>query len=136
MNKELFESLLYESETETLDFKSEQYLFEGASVDDKAELIKDVLGMANAWRRGPAFILIGVKETKFPPAQVVGVEQPLPASNLQQLVSTKTNRPVGFRYEKFEYDGKQIGVIEIDLQERPVYLTTKFGPLEAQKVYV
>ena len=58
------EELLHEEETETLDFKRNQYLFAGASDDDKSEIVKDVLAFANAWRRTDAYILIGVQEVK------------------------------------------------------------------------
>lgn len=51
MNKELFERLLYEEETATLDFKRDQYRFAKAADDEKSELLKDILGFANAWRR-------------------------------------------------------------------------------------
>jgi hypothetical protein len=51
MNDVLFERLLYEEESPTLDFKREQYRFSKASDDEKSELLKDILGFANAWRR-------------------------------------------------------------------------------------
>ena len=41
MNNELFERLLYEEESPTLDFKKEQYRFVKASEDEKSELLKD-----------------------------------------------------------------------------------------------
>jgi hypothetical protein len=42
MNDTLMEELLHEEETETLDFKRDQYLFAGATDDDKGEIVKDV----------------------------------------------------------------------------------------------
>lgn len=54
MNIELFEQLLYEEENSTLDFKKEQYRFAKATEDEKSELLKDILGFANAWRRSEA----------------------------------------------------------------------------------
>jgi len=66
--RDLAESLLYEEEGPTLDFKRQQYHFEGASDSEKAELLKDVLAFANAWRRADAFIYIGASEVKgLPP---------------------------------------------------------------------
>ena len=62
MDAALFESLLHEEESETLDFKSEQYRFSKASEREKSELLKDILGFANAWRRTDAYVLIGVVE--------------------------------------------------------------------------
>ena len=62
MNNELFERLLYEGESTALDFKNERYRFPKATDDDKSELLKDILGFANAWRRSEAYILIGVED--------------------------------------------------------------------------
>jgi hypothetical protein len=59
MNNELLERLLYEEESNTLDFKRDQYPFVKASDNEKSELLKDVLGFANAWRRSEAYIVIG-----------------------------------------------------------------------------
>ena len=49
-----FERLLYEEESPTLDFKRDQYRLAKASGEDKSELLKDILGMANASRRSEA----------------------------------------------------------------------------------
>ena len=64
MNDALFERLLYEEESNTLDFKKEQYRFAKATDDDKSELLKDILGFANAWRRSEAYILVGVEDIR------------------------------------------------------------------------
>jgi len=62
MKTEQLDQLLYESESVCLDFKEMQYKFENASNDDKSEILKDIIGFANAWRRTEAYILIGVRE--------------------------------------------------------------------------
>ena len=49
---------LFENESPTLDFKRDQYAFEGASDSDKSELLKDILAFANSWRRTDAFTSI------------------------------------------------------------------------------
>jgi predicted HTH transcriptional regulator len=41
--------------------------------DEKSELLKDILGFANAWRRATAYILIGVKEVRGGRSNVVGI---------------------------------------------------------------
>ena len=73
MNSELFEQLLYEDESTTLDFKKKQYLFARATEEEKSELLKDILGFANAWRRSEAYILIGVKDVKGGRSNVIGI---------------------------------------------------------------
>ena len=59
MDIDLLERLLYEEESETLDFKAQQYPFDGATDDQKSELLKDILAFANAWRRTDAYIGCG-----------------------------------------------------------------------------
>lgn len=64
MDANLFKQLLAEGESSRLDYKSRQYRFVGASDDQKSELLKDVLAMANAWRDSDAYILLGVQEVR------------------------------------------------------------------------
>jgi len=73
IDNELFERLLYEDESTTLDFKKEQYLFVNATENEKSELLKDILGFANAWRRVEAYILIGVEEVRGGRSNVIGI---------------------------------------------------------------
>ena len=42
-NEQLVQSLLFEEESTTLDFKRDQYKFAGATDAEKSELLKDVL---------------------------------------------------------------------------------------------
>jgi hypothetical protein len=51
MTSELFESLLFEEEGTTIDFKKEQYRFVKATDEEKSELLKGILGFANAFPR-------------------------------------------------------------------------------------
>jgi predicted HTH transcriptional regulator len=138
MNNELFERLLYENESTTLDCKKEQYRFAKATDDEKSELLKDILGFANAWRRSEAYILIGVKEVRGGRSNVIGI----PATDhlddhaLQQFVNNLTNQPVRFHYEAFGFEGKQVGIIRIDEQTRPIYLKKNYGKLKKNEVYV
>jgi len=138
MDKELFERLLYEEESTTLDCKKEQYRFVKASEDEKSELLKDILGFANAWRRSEAYILIGVEEVRGGRGSVVGIAEAdhLADHSLQQFVNNLTNRPMHFHYEAFGFEGKQVGIIRIELQARPIYLKRDYGNLEKEKVYI
>lgn len=121
------ELLLYGSEGVELDFKRDQYPFEGATDLQKAELLKDILAFANAFRRNDAFILIGVEEVTGGRANVVGVTDHLKDADLQQFVNSKTNRNVVFSYHSIEVGGKQIGIIRIHDQQRPIFLKKDFG---------
>ena len=132
----ILETLLYQPEGSALDFKQEQYLFEGADIGSKAELLKDILAFANAWRLTTAYILIGVREIKGGRSDIVGVQEHLDDANLHQFVNGKTQRPVEFAYLPFHVEGVEIGVLEIPLQERPIFLTRRFGHLEESKVFI
>lgn len=138
MNNELFERLLYEEESTTLDFKKEQYRFVKANEDEKAELLKDILGFANAWRRSRAYILIGVEDIRGGRGKVIGIPTTdhQDDHSLQQFVNNLTNQPVRFHYEAFGFEGKQVGIISIDEQTRPIYLKRDYGKLAKEKVYI
>lgn len=130
------EELLYRGESETLDFKRDQYPFVKASDREKSELLKDILAFSNAWRQEPAFILIGVAEAKGAKSTVVGVTHHLEDSDLQQFVNTKTQRPTEFSYQAAVLEGKDVGVIRIQVQPRPVYVLRKYGIVEKESVYL
>ncbi len=136
MTPERLEQLLYESESETLDFKEGQYAFSGAADEQKSELLKDILGFANAWRRSEAYILIGVREVSGGRSVVVGCKEHLPDHSLQQFVNTKTNRPVRFSYKTILFEEKQVGVIKIYQQARPFWLSRDYGRLKKDEIYV
>jgi hypothetical protein len=103
MDPALFENLLREEESVVLDFKRDQYRFSKATNDEKSELLKDILGFANAWRRADAYILIGVEDVRGGRGNVVGISEQLPDHSVQQFVSGRTNRPIQFHYEAFNY---------------------------------
>jgi hypothetical protein len=136
MNDTLMEELLHEKESETLDFKRDQYEFAGASDDKKGEIVKDILAFANAWRRTDAYILIGVQEVKGGRSIVYGVTNHLDDASLQQLVNQKTQKPIVFSYQAYPFEGKQVGVIRIPLQEKPFFLLKDFGKVKKGVVYI
>lgn len=138
MNNDLFERLLYEEENVALDFKSKQYHFAKATEDEKSELLKDILGFANAWRRSEAFILIGVEDVRGGLGKVIGIpsNDHLDDHSVQQFVNNLTNQPVRFHYEAFGFEDKQVGIIRIEEQTRPIYLKKDYGKLQKEKVYV
>lgn len=138
MNNVLFERLLFEEESPTLDFKKGQYRFAKASKDERAELLKDILGFANAWRRSEGYILIGVEEVRGRRSKVTGIPAAdhLDDHSLQQFVNRLTNGPVRFHYEAFRFKGKNVGIIRIDQQTRPIYLKRPYGKLEKHQVYI
>ena len=129
-----FEHLLNESESEYLDFKQEQYRFDNATEEEKAELLKDVLAFANAWRRTDAYILIGVREVKGGRSIVVGIEKHLEDASLQQFINGKVQKPITFSYIPFEFEEKQVGILHVPVQERPFYVRKKYGKVQPKTV--
>lgn len=136
MTEDFLQSLLYEEESDVLDFKRDQYKFINCSDFEKAELLKDILAFCNAWRRTDAFILIGVEEIKGGESKVVGMTDALDDGQIQQFVNGKTQRPVNFSYKNLPFKGKRIAVIQIPVQERPIYLKKDYGSLKANVVYL
>ncbi len=136
IDSRLVENLLHQEEGPALDFKQEQYLFDNADVGTKAELLKDILALANSWRLTTAYILIGVKEIKGRRNEIIGVENHLDDGNLHQFVNGKTQKAVEFSYLPIHIEGLEIGVIQIPMQERPFFLTRRFGGLPENEVFV
>jgi hypothetical protein len=139
MDESLLESLLYQQESTTLDFKAQQYPFVKGTAEQKSELLKDILVFANAWRQSDAHILIGVEEAKGGRSIVSGIPpgNHLDDHNVQQFVCSKTNRPVPFSYAPFVTGGVEIGVLTLPLpDQRPFYLIDNFGRLERNVVYI
>lgn len=130
------EELLYEEESTTLDFKSEEYKFVGADDFVKSELLKDILSFANAWRRTDAYILIGVEDVKGGRSKIKGINTDLDDAQLQQLVNSKTQRPIEFEYRTTKVDDLKIGIIRIPVQTRPFFLNKDFGKLKRHTVYL
>lgn len=136
LNDELLNALRYKSEGTDIDFKSEQYRFVGATDHEKSELLKDILAIANAWRDGTGYILLGFKDHRPHPADVVGISESIDDATLQQFVNGKVKPKLTFHYEEHLYEGKTVGVISIPKQRRPFYLTNQFGKLKSNIVYV
>ena len=133
-NDSSLEALLRENESSTLDFKREQYRF--ITNDDKGELIKDILAFTNAWRHTDAYILIGVEENPGGRTRILGVTQHLKDADLQQLVNSKTDQPITFSYRSERLDGKDIGILNIPVQNRPRFIIKPFAKLLANTVYI
>lgn len=138
INDELLEKLRYKGESTDLDFKQAQYPFANATDHQKSELLKDVLAMANAYRDGPGYILIGFKDQAPHPAVVVGIgaNDHLDDATLQQFVHSKVEPKLEFHYVERMHDGKPVAIISIPKQSRPFFPTRDYGKLRKNAVYV
>lgn len=133
---ELLNRLRYKSESTDIDFKSAQYRFNNGTEADKSELLKDILAIANSWRDGTGYILLGFKDQRPHPAEVVGIQDNIDDSRIQQFVNSKVKPKLTFRYEEHLYEDKTIGVIIIPKQKRPFYVTSAYGKVKSNVVYV
>ena len=136
MTEEQFLQYKFKSESDSLDFKSEQYKFTSATDDQKSELLKDILAMANSWRSETGYIILGVIDTPEKPNQLIGIQDHVDDAQIQQFVNGKTNRVCTFGYQTITLDGLTFGVLEIPIQPRPVYLKKQYGKLKQETVYV
>lgn len=136
LDSEQLELLLNQDEGVALDFKRNQYPFEGADEAVKSELLKDILAFANASREATAYILVGVEEVKGRRNKVVGVDRYLDDAQIQQFVNSKTQRPVDFSFQYISIYNRTVGVIEIPVQIRPIHLIKKYGKVGAKEVYI
>lgn len=136
MTIELLTALRYKSEGTDIDFKAAQYRFIGGSEEDKAEMLKDILAIANAWRDGPGYILLGFKDQRPHPAEVVGISESIDDAKIQQFVHSKVKPKLTFRYEEYLFEHKKVGVITIPKQKRAFYLAHAYGKLKSNVVYV
>ncbi|MBT1155886.1 ATP-binding protein [Aminobacter anthyllidis] len=134
----LLEELHYRGEGSDLDYKAERYPFAKASDEEKSELLKDILALANTHRDRTAYILMGFKENPPHPAEVVGLspEGAIDDARLQEFVNGKLETKLVFRYEERLFNGQHIAVISIPKQQRPFYLKKDYGKLAKDLVYV
>ncbi|MGF6727553.1 hypothetical protein P3T43_006945 [Paraburkholderia sp. GAS41] len=129
----LIDQLLYRGEGDALDFKLEQYPFEGADDESKSELLKDIIAFANSWRETTAYIVVGVRDTT---REIVGLNTDLDDSRIQQFVNSKVNKPIRFEYRSLNYRGNTLGLYSIPVQERPFHANRKYGKVSNEVVYV
>ena len=128
--------MLYGSEGSALDFKRDQYKFNKATNEEKSELLKDILAMANAWESGERYIILGIVDKPDKPNEMYGITENIDDAQLQQFINSKTNRLCEFSYNTASHDGKTFGIIIIPKQQRPIYLKNDFWKLKKDSVYV
>lgn len=129
--------LLYRTESDSLDFKEEQYKF--VNEDNKhikSELLKDILAFANAWRDSDAYILIGIKENNKSEHEIIGISETIDDASLQEFVNSKTNKAIKFEYGTITIEEKLIAYIKIPIQKRPFYIKKDYGKVKSNTVYL
>lgn len=136
MNDIIFERWLYESESDSLDFKRNQYKFIDASNNEKSELLKDIVAMANSWRQIDGFIVIGIEDRPEKPNILHGVTEHIDDASIQQFINSNVSGICTFEYRTYTKDERTYGIIRIPVQKRPLFLLRNYGTLKANTVYV
>ena len=136
---ETVQQLCMEGESNHLDYKRDQYPFVGVSDPEKAELLKDILAMANAFRQQTAYILIGVEQQPDSSGKIIGISPNdfIDDAALQQFINGKTNKIVTLLSYPVQIDANRIiQVIEIPLQDdRPYYSKRRVGEVKENDVF-
>lgn len=101
MNDNIFQQFLYLSEGDSLDFKRDQYKISKSTDYEKSEFIKDILSMANAWRKTEAYIILGILENSNKPNELIGLNEHIDDATFQQMLNSKTNRTCHFSYQTY-----------------------------------
>lgn len=108
VESQFIDALVAEWETTSVDFKREQRT---NTADEKAELIKDVIALANTQASGRRWLIIGFDDKTRayhgPPDPKITQE------HIEQLVSQYTAPAVDIRYEVTDYRAGQIGKLEV-----------------------
>lgn len=138
MNLDKLNELLNDSEGKILDFKRDFYDFSGVTkeerLDKDAAFIKDVISFANTKRSKTSYIIMGFDESS---RTVSGITNFLDDATMQQKIKDKTNPIPQFKVFIQEYQGKNLGIIEIPIVHypEPCKVTKKMKGLEIGEVY-
>jgi len=139
MKTDLFEQLISEEESETLDFKSENYDFSGNTDSEKkektAKFIKDIISFANTPRSRSAYIILGVQEQNGEKI-FHGIDVHIDDATYQDKIKKASPIPK-LSYHSITYQDKKYGIIEIPIVKYPdtCKVKSKFKGLEVGKVY-
>jgi hypothetical protein len=102
------DGLIEEWETTSVDFKRE---LKTKTKDEKAEFVKDVLGLANTQASGERWLIVGFddKSRAYHSAPDPNLDQ----DHLEQILSAYTNPPVEVRYDVVEHYHGPVGRVRV-----------------------
>jgi hypothetical protein len=123
MSEKVREILEYGSESQSIDFKMEQYPL--GNDYKKHEFLKDISSMANHPDNGDKYIVIGVEEKDGVPFAFHNIHDLIDQANYQQYLNMYIEPQIHFEYRPFEFNGYQLAYFRIfDNKDRP-YLVKK-----------
>ena len=118
----------YHDENLNLDFKGAHY-----AKGNNADLIKDIIAMANADTNDECYIIIGVIRNDEGQKVIRGMDRKdfTDDANYQQLIRENVEPDVKFEYSLYEYAGKCFGVFKIgNCDNKPYMMKKDYNKLE------
>lgn len=129
----LVRELLVEWENTNVEFKRELNL---KSDKEKAEFVRDVLGLATTRSRGRRFLVIGFG----PKSQVfeVSVDPKIDQDRLERILHARTEPTPCIRYAALPWETGQIGIIEVlrESEKIPYKVKGILGHIRDGEIYV
>lgn len=129
------DELVREWETTNVDFKRELRL---DTASEKAEFIKDVIGLANTKTSGRRCLIVGFDDATrslyFPPEPVAEPwHTKICQDRMEQLISHYVRPSINIRYTVLEYRGGTVGKLEIlrDARDLPYSVRQSVGDRSA-----
>lgn len=124
IESKLIDRLVLEWETTSVDFKRELYI---DTADQKAELIKDIIGLANTQASGRRWLVIGFDDKTrcyFGPP-----DSKLTQNRLEQVLSQYTDAVISIKYDVVDYRAGKVGKIEVlrDPKKVPYRVSKSIG---------
>lgn len=138
----LFEQLLSDTEGYLVDFKRQNYDFEGKDKPEKedkvAEFVKDIICFANTIRDKSAYIVIGVSCNDKGEKSCLGIDKHIDDAIYQSKIKNKVHPIPKIRYIPIDYKDKIFGLIEIPIVKypEPCKVVNKLKGLEVKTVYL
>ena len=103
--------------------------------ENRGEIIKDIVAIANAAALSYGFIIYGVDPRK--PDPIVGISNTYDDAKLQQLLEGKVEPPIEFVYYEVSFGPKNVGVIQIrPAMKRPHIITTDIGKIRNGQIVI
>jgi hypothetical protein len=113
-------------ECEYLDFKAKHYPSKGTP-----DLLKDLMAMANAEHQGSRYIIMGVKDNPREGRRIDGISKSdqVDSSTYQEFILNNIEPDIYLNVYYFDYQDKNIGIIEIQNSPDRPYMIKKNGLL-------
>ncbi|WP_224996929.1 ATP-binding protein [Cesiribacter sp. SM1] len=111
MNQSLDDIIEYGSESNTLDFKGEQYPL--GKHPKRNEILKDFLAFANHPSDSDKYIVLGVHEKNGVAHHFTEIDDLFDEAKYQELIESNIEPKINFEYKLFEYKGKKLAYFRI-----------------------